>query len=154
MKVKLLFLLFASALITSCCTQKDCEEETHVHVTFHGFNLSDVDTVYVTGYRMGSNFAEVIQPQFADTVIPDGDKYLLANTSAATGMELGLIDTAEWKVYIPSVNKTLLINNYGYSTFKCNACFPVSPPSNKIHSLSTCSVNGVTTYVHQVDVQK
>ncbi len=155
MKQKLLFLSAATLLIASCCTKKACDDLDAVLVQFAGFQSSDIDTIYTTGYILGSNFAQVARPEQMDTAVHYEDTlYRLA--SVTNGYYDGgyLSDKYDWVVYIPSVNKTVRINNYGYNTFKCNRCFPYSPPSNKTRSLSTCSVNGQTVNARDVVITK
>jgi len=163
MKPQTLLVVFTSLLLSGCCTKKFCSEESYVHISFHGFEPSDIDTIYCTGYEIGSALGKVGSPEERDTTwklghaepkmvlvrdfkpYPSGGQKILSD---------GLPDTYEWKVYIPAVNRTLIINKYGYMTFKCNSCFPVSPRENKKRSLSTCEVNGVESNVNDVRVDK
>lgn len=146
-------LLLAAGLLAGCCTQKKCSEESYLSIAFDGFDLSDIDTIYTTGYAIGSGFTTETSPTQIDSVvtIPNpGTGYAFARRSApgasihtsAITVQSSLPDTHEWKLVIPALNRTILINNYGYATYKCNRCFPVSTRDNKIRSLSTCSVNG------------
>ncbi len=162
MKKQIILVAFAASLLSGCCTKKYCSEESSLHISFHGFEPSEIDTIYCTGYEPGSNLGKIGSPEETDTTAKQGqsepkmvlvrrnNKYIPFETSSGEGLP----DTYEWKVYIPSVNRTLIIDNYGYKTYKCNRCFPASPPENKKRSLSTCSVNGVETNVREIKVYK
>ena len=63
-----------------------------------------------------------------------------------------LYDSREWKIFIPSVNRTILISDYSYNTFDCNSCG--SSRGERITSLNTCSVNGTMQQANAVRVNK
>ncbi len=160
MKKNILVLLLATVALSSCCTKKYCVELSGFPIKFYGFNSADLDTIYTTGYAPGSNFAQITRPEQADSVRADSDTptiFLLnarQNGVVAPPNTVGAAfsDQHEWKIYIPSVNKTILISDYGYSTYSCNNC--LFDKSDKVRSLSTCSVDGITESAQKIKIHK
>ncbi|GAA4467468.1 hypothetical protein GCM10023093_23460 [Nemorincola caseinilytica] len=148
------------ALISSCCKKESCLEVVGVPISFYGYRASEVDTIMITGYARGTGFAQVVREQQIDTVqaSPDQDSVYvlkLKNSNAITVGALpgsGLTDAYDWQIYIPAVNQTIRISDYGYLTYRCGACG--FDKGEDIHSLSTVNVNGASVKVDAVMIYK
>ncbi|MBX2906099.1 MAG: hypothetical protein KF744_08680 [Taibaiella sp.] len=162
MFLKLVSICLLAIFLSGCCTQKYCYEYSDLQIYFYGFEPSEIDTIYTTGYEIGSSFTKVAAAVQIDSTRFEGGKYTLvrfqsgsvSTTGESTNYSFGLPDRYEWQIYIPSISRTFLINKYGYTDFKCNWCFPASPSENKKHSLSTCAVNGVSTNAIDIRIEK
>lgn len=152
-------IIIASLAFSSCCTKKACVEMAGVPLKFYGFTLAELDTIYTTGYAPGSYFAQVTRPEQIDSVQRDYDSpgvfHLNIDGNYTLSPHAGgstLSDEHEWKIFIPAVNKTILISNYGYRTYTCNKC--AFSKNEKTRSLSTCTINGKTESVHDIRIYK
>lgn len=147
MKNTLLLLALLTTGLSSCCTKKACADLASVEIQLFGFDPADVDTIEVTGYALNSNFTQKTR----DTHITSGysqpgNKYIIFDNGNF------LSDQQDWEVYIPAVNKTIRVSGYGYNSYSCNNC-PIDR-EDKVHTLSTCSINGVITNANNVEVYK
>lgn len=157
----LLLLCLVSFTISSCCKKILCEENRSVMVSFHGFTKAELDTIYTTGYQLGTRFTIVGRPQQTDTVLPDMYKpdsvYNLFISTLYNGTTVytsnGLTDDYEWKLHIPATGQTITIHNYGYQSYRCsNGCG--FRKGQEVKSLSTCSVDNTTMPVGKVIIYK
>lgn len=111
-----------------------CLEHDSIEVTFYGFQIADIDTVYATGYERGSNFAKLAVEKRLDSVF--------ANENNDSGYVLRskdwqrYKDTYDWEFYVPGTGKNYRVSDYSYSTYSCNCV------SDKVKSLQGCKVNG------------
>lgn len=154
----LCIILFA---ISSCCKKILCVENKTIMVTFHGFTKEEVDTIYTTGYQLGSGFTIVGRPQQRDTAMhdnstPDSVYSLFISrqyNSFTSYTAYGLNDDYEWKLYIPATGKTITIRNYGYQSYRCsNGCG--FRKGQEVKSLSTCSVDNTIMPVGNIRIYK
>lgn len=160
MKKYLFFIFVAAFAISSCCKKTACVEIHSIPVTFYGFTAAEVDTIYTTGYIAGSGFTNISRAEEKDTArhmynLPDGTFSLELrepHLSSQFGHDASLYDAHEWKIYIPSVNKTIFIHNYGYNSYRCNGCG--FRRGEEVKSLSTCSVNDSTKKVDDIRIYK
>lgn len=128
------FCLLMSIPFAACiCTKVYCVEFDYVHVTFYGFEPSEIDTIYSTGYAPGSNFATITREKEIDTgnLSSIDSVYYFESKSNER-----LKGTHDWEIYIPSTGQTYRITDYSYTTEACNC------PSDKYTSLTGCRVNG------------
>jgi hypothetical protein len=159
------YILFLSLIVcfvaySSCCKKEACLEVTGVPITFYGYNAVDLDTVYTTGYAPGTGFAKVTRERQADTIQKDygSDTTFALMVRGGGGISAGalpgsaLSDEHEWKIYIPALNQTIFISEYGYHSYTCNSCG--SSKGSDVRSLSTCSVNGAHIAVDAVMIYK
>ena len=160
-KFLLTLLCLVLCTLSSCCKKILCVENKELVITFHGFTKAEVDTIYTTGYQLGSGFTIVGRPQQTDTVRNDGYStdsvftlFVGVQYNGVTGYgAYGLIDDYEWKLHIPATGKTITIHNYGYNTYRCsNGCG--FRKGQEVKSLSTCSVDNTTTPVGSIKIYK
>ncbi len=130
-------------------------------VSFHGFTKAELDTIYNTGYQLGSRFTIVGRPQQTDTTMPDINKpdsvYKLFISKQYNGATVyvanGLNDEHEWKLNIPATGQTITIRNYGYQSYRCsNGCG--FRKGQEVKSLSTCSVDNTIMPVGNIRIYK
>jgi len=147
--------------ISSCCKKILCEENRSMIVSFHGFTKADLDTIYTTGYQLGSGFTIVGRSQQTDTTMPDINKpdsvYKLFISKQYNGATVyvanGLNDEHEWKLNIPATGQTITIRNYGYQSYRCsNGCG--FRKGQEVKSLSTCSVDNTIMPVGNIRIYK
>ena len=147
--------------ISSCCKKILCDENRTIMVSFHGFTQTELDTIYTTGYQLGSGFTIVGRPQQTDTVMPDTNNpdsvYTLFIGTQYNGVtffgDYGLNDDYEWKLNIPATGKTVAIHHYGYQSYRCsNGCG--FRKGQEVKSLSTCSVDKTTMPVGNIRIYK
>ncbi len=151
----------AAFALSSCCKKTACVQNADMAITFYGFTAAEVDTVITTGYALGSMFSKVTRAETIDTAghfthMPDRPFCLVLKRPPSTNAYGGGYNLSfgayEWKLYIPAVNKTILITNYGYQTYNCNPCG--IRKGKEIRSLSTCSVNDSTKNVDDIRIYK
>ena len=147
------FLFIASVLAASCCKKETCATLSNLPVFFYGFAPEEIDTIYTTGYAIGSEFTQETREKQADTVkmIDDGGAMLQVRNSGAVG-NASLPDTYEWRIYIPGVNKTILLSDYDYSSYNCNKCG--LRRGTPLRTLSTVYVNSVKRSVGEIKIYK
>ncbi|GAA4465978.1 hypothetical protein GCM10023093_19200 [Nemorincola caseinilytica] len=133
--MKAVLALFVIVLtLSACCTKKACVENDRITLQFYGFDTTELDTVYTTGYALGSGFTKVTREQRLDTTYLG---QVDSNRSYYPYYNEGLSDQYEWEVYVPAVNRTYRFTDYSYSTFSCNC------PQDKVRSLHGCKMNGI-----------
>ena len=130
-------------------------------VSFHGFNSAELDTIYTTGYQLGSGFTIVGRPQQRDTAMhdnstPDSVYSLFISrqyNSFTSYSAYGLNDDYEWKLNIPATGQTITIRNYGYQSYRCsNGCG--FRKGQEVKSLSTCSVDNTIMPAGNIRIYK
>jgi hypothetical protein len=142
--------IFILAVLSSCCPRDTCIPPPGFTVRFHGFDLTDLDTIYTTGYAIGSDFSQITRNQQIDSVEVS---YGIDTTFNITGKTAyALYDDHEWKIYIPSLNRTLYISYYGYRTFSCNKCFLNKGEEGK--ALATCKLEDRIQDVGNLRIEK
>lgn len=128
------FLVISSFIWASCCKghPDECIGKSGVQINFKGFSPKDLDTVYTTGYQIGTGFGTITQPEFADTSI------LYRQPYTTTGqLTYPLRESKDWKVYIPSVNRTYYIYGYKFHKTYCKSC----AKRVEVYNLDSCWVN-------------
>lgn len=156
MRLNFYGLLVATAMISSCCKKEDCTMLSTLPVGLHGFALEDIDTIYTTGYAIGSGFTQVQRERQADTVehvLSTANSYMLrVRGQGSGGASSWLSDKYEWTIYIPAVNKTVQLSDYDYSSYDCNKCgFRRGTP---IRTISTVYVNSVKRAAGSIQIYK
>lgn len=147
------FLLFTFC-VSSCCKKETCTTLSSLPLFFYGYSTSDLDTIYTTGYEIGSGFTQETRERKSDTfrVLDNGSAMLqVKDNISVTGNE-SLSDSYEWKVYIPAVNQTILLSNYDYSSYNCNKCG--LRRGTPIRTLATVYVNSVKRSVGELKIYK
>jgi hypothetical protein len=130
----LFYIFIPCILLSACCGKKKCIEHDSVEVSFYGFNVTDVDTVYATGYVRGSNFTQIAKERTTDTVFDEDAQdsvYVLRPKDWQRYK-----DAYDWEFYVPGTGQTYRVTDYSYSTYSCNCA------SDKVKTLSGCRVNG------------
>jgi hypothetical protein len=147
MKNTLLLLALLITGLSSCCHKKKCMELSSIEIELHGFTAADMDTIEVTGYALGSNFAQKTRDMHLTSGYSQpGNKYIVMDNGNF------LSDQHDWEVHIPAINKTIRISGYGYNSYSCNSC-PIDR-EDKVRTLSTVTANGVITNAYDVKVYK
>jgi hypothetical protein len=150
----------ATFLASGCCREEACIEVTGIPVTFYGYRPADLDTVEITGYAKGTGFKKATTDtsiQTTQTAYNNDTVFLLklnSNISSGGGSLPGsaLSDDHEWRIYIPALKQTVLIGNYEYLSYTCNACGAAT--GRRVESLSACSVNGTAVKADAVMIYK
>jgi len=153
MRSVICLLLFAFC-VSSCCKKETCTTLSNLPVFFYGYSASELDTIYTTGYAIGSGFTQEARERKADTfrMLDDGSAMLqVKDNISVTGNE-SLPDTYEWKIYIPAVNQTILLSDYDYSSYNCNKCG--LRRGTPIRTLATVYVNSVKRSVGELKIYK
>lgn len=151
------FLLCSATFISSCCHKIHCPGLAVVPVKFSDFSEADLDTIYRTGYAVGSGFTNVTVPERRDTIQEtDGsaDLYWLITDGYIDGLSsVDVTGDHDWKIFIPAVNKTIFINNFGYDVYTCsNGC--LFRKGDQVKSVSSCTVDGVVMPFDGVVIRK
>ncbi len=134
---RMFYLLLLATMFSAClCTKKYCVEFDSVFVSFYGFDPSEIDTIYSTGYARDGNFTQVTREKQRDTVGTNNLFVLDSAISFESKTNQRLQDTYDWELYIPATGKTYRISHYSYNTSSCNC------PQDKYTSLTGCRVNG------------
>lgn len=148
--------LLTSLLLSACCKKQSCTELTCLPVAFYNFAPEDLDTIYTTGYAIGSGFTQVMREKQADTVRAvegqQGVYMLKVRNGSGAGPDGALSDQYEWVIYLPSVNKTIELSDYDYSSYNCNKCG--LRRGTPIRSLATVYVNSVKRSAGDIRVYK
>lgn len=156
MKKFILPILCASLAFSSCCKKIACVEMNGLSIQFIGFSPSEIDTIYTTGFRLNTTFTDTAETAKIDTVkLSDGTTYLLHDFTSGgyTAYGSSLTDNYEWRLYIPSINRTIHIFNYGYNTYRCsNGCG--FKRGEEVKSLSTCTVDNETQKAADIKIYK
>lgn len=147
-------MLIASILLSSCCKKETCTTISNLPVFFYGYDPADLDTIYTTGYAIGSGFSQETRQRQADTfkVLDDGTAMLQVRDYDPAIGNPSLPDTYEWRIYIPATNSTILLSDYDYASYDCNKCgFRRGTP---LRTLATVSVNSVKRSVGEIKIYK
>jgi hypothetical protein len=129
-----LFVFICSVVWISCCkgTADECISKSGVQINFSGFSPQDLDTVYTTGYQIGTGFGTITQPEFADTSI------LYRQPYTTTGqLTYPLRESKDWKVYIPSIKRTYYVYGYKFNKTYCKNC----AKRVDVYNLDSCWIN-------------
>jgi len=137
--INLLLITLFLGVFSSCCTKKECLNPEGVSIHFSGYDSSDVDTLYITGYKAGSNFSQVSTERFVDSVDYHGS--YLAYTEQPEGDQFYyyLHGDQEWELYIPATGQTYRFRYFEFRKEKCNTCFLARDMDNRLVSFN---VNG------------
>ncbi len=137
--INLLLIILLACVFSSCCTKKACLNPEGVSIHFSGYDSSDVDTLYITGYKAGSNFSQVSTERFVDSV--DYHASYLAYSEQPEGDQFYyyLHGDQEWELYIPATNQTYRFRYFEFRKEKCNTCFLARDLDNRLVSFN---VNG------------
>jgi hypothetical protein len=142
-------LLLLALFTSSCCKKTFCTTPAGLGVGLVGFDLAEIDTIYTTGYALGSGLTTVKREQQLDTVTVE---YNSDSVFFVKPKSNGILSEAyEWKIFIPAVNKTYTITDYGYKSYKCGGC---GHKKEETRTLSTCLLNGVRTHVGALRIRK
>lgn len=147
-------LLFLALCASSCCKKETCTTLANLPIFFYGYSAADLDTIYTTGYAIGSKFTQETRERKADTfrVLDDGSAMLQVKDNISVTGNASLPDAHEWKIYIPGVNQTILISDYDYSSYNCNKCG--LRRGTPIRTLATVYVNSVKRSVGELKIYK
>lgn len=139
-----LYLLLPILFITSCCKKSDCAFPS-VTVLLHNYNAADVDTIYVTGFKQGSNFSQKEVDTINQGLYPTGD--------SVQPLYLGIISQGLYdaEVYIPATKETFRFTDYSYRSYSCDNCFMEKKQIST--AVDGCKVNG-TYYKETVHIYK
>lgn len=113
----LLFLSCFVLFISACCRKTDCAIPG-MNVLLHNYSASDLDTIYVTGYTIGTNFTD----KQVDTV--QQALYPYANDSVQP-LYVSMIyqGSHDVEVYIPATQDRLRFSDYTFRSYSCDDCF-------------------------------
>lgn len=144
-------LVLTLGLFSACvCTKKACLEQHNVSISFYGYDETDMDTVYTTGYAAGSGFTQIATAKevndLSDKRNSDSSFYFSSFSHNS------LSDDQDWELYIPATNKTYRITGYTYSSYSCNNC-PFDK-DDKVKSLSGCAINGIAQSASPAKIYK
>lgn len=135
-------------LLSSCCShKKDCYRPTNVDISFSGFKIEEVDTIWVTGYKKGSGFSEITHPKVRDSVYEavTGDPSILIHDTYNSGR---LTPDTDWELIIPGANATYRISDYSFEMKSCNCAF------DREKTLIGCRINGKDSHVFPTRIYK
>lgn len=120
-------LLFFSIAYVGCsrgkvCTLLACGFPEGGALTFSGYALSEVDTFYITGYQVNSNFTKVETEQYLDSPnsFPSGNHE--ENSEDANEQYYYIDASHDWELVIPATNETFRVSGYKYGIAECNKC--------------------------------
>jgi hypothetical protein len=125
-KTILSFLLLI--LLTGCC--KVYCDGTELIVSFERFRARETDSVFFVGYKPGTGLTQRTD-SFLHTT-----RVLPTDTSRSTVVQL-LSANYDWKITLPAVRKQFLVNNFEFTTEKCNC------GGKKYKAVKRFFVNGV-----------
>ncbi len=137
--INLLLIITFAIAFSSCCTKKDCLNSEGVSIHFSGYDSSDVDTLYITGYKAGSDFSQVSTERFVDSVNYHGSYLAYSEQPAGDQFYYYLRGDQEWELYIPATNQTYRFRYFEFRKEKCNTCFLARDMENRLVSFN---VNG------------
>lgn len=137
--INLLLIMTFALAFSSCCTKKQCLNPEGVSIHFSGYDSSDVDTLYITGYKTGSNFSQVSTERFVDSVDYHGSYLVYSEQPEGDQFYYYLHGDQEWELYIPATNQTYRFRYFEFRKEKCNTCFLARGLDNRLVSFN---VNG------------
>jgi hypothetical protein len=128
-----ILLVAGVSLLTSCCSRKNCDDIYYNNISLTGFTVNKIDTVYIKSYDRNTGF----------TVLKDS-----FFTSAATGpagtlqvhLTKSISNACDYKVLIPSLNKSYEITGISMGKEVCSDCIIVAHSYYK--ELKSYEVNG------------
>ena len=155
--IAFVLVLFSGVFISSCCYKEACSGIESVSVKFSGFNVAELDTIYRTAYAVGSGFANVTLPERRDTIWETDDSaglYRLVTDIYIDGqLSVEITGDYDWKIFIPAVNKTIYLTNFGYRVYTCsNGC--LLRKGDQVKSITSCTVDGVVMPSDGVVIRK
>lgn len=117
-KILFLSLLLAFSL-SSCCTKKQCVNAFDLNeIELRGFDMSDLDSVRVISYQMGSNFSV----ETARGLVSFDD--LSANSNGyRIHSPIALLPTQDFRVEVLGANLVYSFSGIETEEQKCNSCF-------------------------------
>lgn len=123
MKYRLIFLFFiVFAISTGCCSKRGCGYGHRIEVDFEHCIPADVDTLYITGYKPGTNFSDTLIARFMDSAIN------YQGTPAATPADDGtyfhyFMDAhLDWELQVASTGEIYRFSNVHFKYETCDAC--------------------------------
>lgn len=137
--INLLLIILLASTFSSCCTKKACLNPEGMSIHFSGYDSSDVDTLYITGYKAGSNFSQVSTERFVDSVDYHGSYLVYSEQPEGDQFYYYLHGDQEWELYIPATNQTYRFRYFEFRKEKCNTCFLARDLDNRLVSFN---VNG------------
>ncbi len=156
------FSLVFFLLVASCKQEHDCTDR-QIETVFIGFKASDLDTIVLRKYEVGSNFTNVIDTlilvygtNMISLVNNVTTRVLVAEVNNRSGVKFG----NDWQIYIPAQSRTINISqiNREKKTIKCgggmdkNDCACTNPilsfkQENIIQSFSIDDVTNRAAFV-------
>lgn len=129
-----LVLLSIIISFSACCTKVECVFPTGVSIVFHGYEDSELDSLYITGYEKNTNNTTIGREEYIDS----------ARTNRYDEPEENLkhynLDADyDWVLRIGTDGETYRFHNYTFGEAKCNSCFI---GSDKRPVISGFAVNG------------
>ena len=137
--INLLLIILLASTFSSCCTKKACLNPEGMSIHFSGYDSSDVDTLYITEYKAGSNFSQVSTERFVDSVDYHGSYLVYSEQPEGDQFYYYLHGDQEWELYIPATNQTYRFRYFEFRKEKCNTCFLARDLDNRLVSFN---VNG------------
>jgi hypothetical protein len=123
--MKIIILLTALTIISSCSREYNCEDNSITPV-FIKYQAADIDTFIIRKYVLNSNFSN----QTDSVIITLGySGYYITNNDTTVvqlfGERLKIESGFDWQIFIPAKNKVVNITaiNSPQTTGKCNTGF-------------------------------
>lgn len=100
--------LLAVLILCSCTSEVDCTDPK-LDLNFVGYTLAELDTLIYTKFKAGSNFTIPL-----DTFLVDKSRayYTLKHDTInvfETISESRIMPGSDWEIFVPAVNRTVLI---------------------------------------------
>lgn len=106
-------------LLSACCAEKYqiCEGyDTTYSIKFYNFNITDIDSAFVTKYESGTNFSAALD----STLI----HYTSDNTSfiSATLVKFPIENNKDYIISVKKLNKIYKVSNIAKESAVCKRC--------------------------------
>lgn len=159
MKKIILFSASSLLLFTACSDKnKDNCSDIVVRVTpqigFIGYNINEVDTIAIAGYRAGTNWADL---SFRDTIYPvniyqKGDTLSASPTSGFYDIKEG----TDYKVYIPATGRTYMITEVvkGTETYTYESKTGCRGGRTEVRPYTSFKIDGMPDFPRFLDVDQ
>jgi hypothetical protein len=103
----------------------------------YDFNLSEIDTIIISKFEKGNNFANPLEVNYTSVSESSGSGYYIAYLETINA-------DYDFFISIPGASRTYTMMDFKTKKEKCNSCFPYSPKSNYYKIISEYKLNGQT----------
>jgi hypothetical protein len=135
-KIGFLFAGVCAVLLSSCCTQVECEPEIS-EIQLVNFELSEVDSIGFTSYQKSSNFTLKV-----DSMLMKGTLRNPLRNEIFISLSKVIDINLDYKIEIFKTRDVFLLNNFKTKRASCNDCFLIFPV-DFFNVVESYDINGI-----------